>query len=110
MIFLIKVVTSVIIIVGLTELTKKLPVLSGLIASMPLVTVIILIWIYVENQNPSVMKSFVNSVLWGLVPTFLFFVAMAILLKKHLSFPLALVLSYLVWGIGVLVHQLWIKE
>ena len=49
------------VIVVVTEAAKRSDKLGGLIAALPLVTVIALIWLYVENQPQSEQDLYVES-------------------------------------------------
>jgi hypothetical protein len=46
-----KVFLSAIIIVGVSEIAKRSSVLGGLIASLPLVSILAMIWIYIDTKD-----------------------------------------------------------
>jgi hypothetical protein len=45
------------------------------------------------------------GVLWGLAPTLFFFVAAIPMLKRGVSFPLTLAVSFVLWAAAAFVHQ-----
>ncbi len=107
---LLKVVISVAIILGATLIGKKLPAAAGLVSVMPLTGLLVLVWMYLENKgNPEIMQNFTKGALWGILPTFLFFVAAFFCFRKNLSLPITLVASFGVWLGAAVVHQ-WVLK
>src|SRR5271157_1200859 len=104
--FLIKILISVAIIVVCTQIGRSFPSLSGLIATMPIVSVIILVWIYSDNLgNFKLMEDFTRAALWGIIPSILYFVAAYISFMKHYRSGVVLCVSFGTWLVGALVHQ-----
>jgi len=102
--FWLKLIVSAFVIVILSELAKKMPCLSGVIAAMPLTTLLVIIWLKIEKNPSNVIISFSKGVIIGIAPTIIFFVSFIILLKK-MPFTTSLILSMLVWLIVVLVFR-----
>ena len=50
--YLIKLGLTAVVIVLISEVSKKLPLLGSLIASLPLISVLGMIWMYWEIKNP----------------------------------------------------------
>ena len=48
---LFKGLVSAVIIVALSELARRHAVLSGLLAAMPLTTLLVILWVYVDTRN-----------------------------------------------------------
>jgi len=106
----IKTLLSVILILVATGIGHKLPSTAGLIAVMPLTSVIILVWIYIENKgDPVVMQEFARGALWGILPSILFFFVALICFKKQLPLSVVLLLSFGVWTLTALIHQWMLK-
>ncbi len=104
---LFKGLVSAVIIVALSELARRHAVLSGLLAAMPLTTLLVILWVYVDTRNVAKIEAFSQSVLWALLPTAFFFVALVVALKRGLSFWPALGLSMGLWMVGAFIH-LWL--
>lgn len=102
----IKGLLSAAIIVALSELAKKHALLSGLLAAMPLTTLLVILWVYFDTKDVDKIQVFSRSVLFALLPTALFFVSLVVALKKGASFWIALFLSLGVWSAGACLH-LW---
>ncbi len=91
-----KVLITAVLIVIVTEVSKRTGYLGGLIASLPLVSYLSIIWLYAENDNKQeavqIVSQHATSVLWFVLPTLPFFLVLPWLLK-HLPFAGAMVIS-----------------
>ena len=103
--FIVKVGVSALIIAGVSELAKRMPSLGGLIAAMPLTTLLALIWLYTETGDYQLAQSFTRSVLFAIIPTVFFFIAALALFKKGVPFIMVLGMSFAVYIAAALVHQ-----
>ncbi|MDF1525785.1 MAG: DUF3147 family protein [bacterium] len=103
--FFIKVAVSAFIIAGVSELAKRMPSLGGLIAAMPLTTLLVLIWLYAETGDYQLAYDFTRSVLFAIVPTIFFFITALYLFKKGVSFITILVVSFVIFLGAAAVHQ-----
>ena len=83
------------VIVVVTEAAKRSDKLGGFIAALPLVTVIALIWLYLENQPQEKIANHAWYTFWYVVPTLPMFLVFPILLPK-LGFWLTLGASVLI--------------
>ena len=57
------------VVVLVSEVAKRSDKLGGLIAALPMVTVLTLIWLYVENQPASKIANHAWYTFWYVVPT-----------------------------------------
>jgi F0F1-type ATP synthase assembly protein I len=74
--FIVKLLVSNLIIISCVLLGRRFPSLAGLIATMPITTLIVLLWLHSDNQGDSrLLTPFVGGVFWGIIPTLLFFAA-----------------------------------
>ncbi len=103
--FLVKVVISALIIAGVSELAKKLPSLGGLIAAMPLTTLLALIWLYTDTGDYQLAATFTRSVLFAIIPTIFFFITALLLFRRGVPFPMILIISFAVFALGAVIHQ-----
>lgn len=74
-------------VVLISEVAKKSDRLGGLIAALPLVTVLTLIWLYVEKQSESKIANHAWYTFWYVVPTLPMFLAFPFLLKRFGFWP-----------------------
>ncbi len=70
------------VVVLVSELAKANDKLGGLIASLPLVTVLALIWLYVEQQPMTKIANHAYYTFWYVIPTLPMFLLFPYLLPK----------------------------
>ena len=103
--FIIKIFVSACIIATVSEIAKKFPSVGGLIAAMPITTLLSMIWIYYENKDLNLISNFLFSVLIGTFISFIFFVAAIFFIKKGMNFYLTIFLSTIILGASVFIYQ-----
>lgn len=74
-------ITSAIVVV-VSELAKRSDRVGGLIAALPMVTFLALIWLYVEKQPADKIASHAWYTFWYVVPTLPMFLAFPLLLSR----------------------------
>ena len=70
------------VVVLVSEVAKRSDRLGGLLAALPLVTVLALIWLYVEHQPSSKIANHAWYTFWYVVPTLPMFLAFPLLLPR----------------------------
>ena len=80
------------VVVVVSEAAKRSDRLGGLIAALPLVTFLALVWLYIEKQPQEKIANHAWFTFWYVVPTLPMFLAFPALLPK-LGFWLTLVAS-----------------
>jgi chromate transport protein ChrA len=108
--FAVKIVVSALIIAAVSELAKRLPSLGGLIAAMPLTTLLALIWLYAETGDYQLAQTFTRSVLFAIIPTVFFFIAVLTLFKRGIPFWLVLILGFAIYIGAALVHRHFLPD
>jgi hypothetical protein len=106
--YALKVLLSVVVIVAVSEVSKRSSFLGGLLASLPLVSLLSFAWLYYETKDAAKIAALSWSVFWLVIPSLLLFVALPLLLKAGFRFPLALTSSIgvMLAGYGVMVGVL----
>lgn len=104
----VKLIISNIVIIACVILGKKTPALAGLIAAMPLTTLIALTILYSETSaaGTAVVEKFLESVILGIFPTVIFFAVVLYSLKHGLTFVAAIAAGAFAWLIGAYLHRL----
>ena len=69
-------------VVLISEIAKRSDKLGGLVAALPLVTILALIWLYVEKQSPEKIANHAWYTFWYVVPTLPMFLAFPWLLAR----------------------------
>ena len=91
--FCFKVFISALIIAAVSELSKRNAFLGAFLASLPLVSVLAMVWLYVDTQNPLEVAKLSQSILWLILPSLTLFLVLPVLLKQQMNFYLALIIS-----------------
>jgi hypothetical protein len=91
--YIIKVVLSAVLIVAVSEASKKSSLIGGILASIPLVSVLAMIWLYMETKDIQKISQLSTSVFWLVLPSLSMFLLLPYLLKLKLDFFLALLIS-----------------
>lgn len=75
------------VVVLVSEAAKRSDRLGGFIAALPLVTVLALIWLYVEEQPMEKIANHAWYTFWYVVPTLPMFLAFPVLLPRFGFWP-----------------------
>ncbi len=84
---IIKYLITAVVVVLVSEFAKASDKLGGLIAALPLVTVLTLIWLYVEKQPVSKISNHAYYTFWYVIPTLPMFLLFPYLLPKWGFWP-----------------------
>jgi hypothetical protein len=92
MTYLIKVVVSALMIVAITEATKRFGFWGSLLASLPLLSLISMLWIYIDTKDIQKISTFSIQLFWFVIPSLGLFASLPWLLGRY-SFYVALIIS-----------------
>lgn len=106
--FITKILISALIIAFVSEIAKRYTLLGGLIAAMPITTLLSIIWIYFDKKDTALISNFLISVVFGTILSFIFFICAILLLKKGMNFYLTLIISLSVLGTSAYFYQKFI--
>ena len=112
--YLIKLIFSAIIIVIISELSKKSSFLGGLFASIPLISFFALFWIYFDTKDIYKIVNLSYSIFWLVIPSLGLFLILPGLLKYGLNFYssifIAIILTmFLYWIMLIILSYFGIK-
>jgi small-conductance mechanosensitive channel len=88
-----KTIISAAIIVAVSEISKRSSLLGAILASLPLVSYLGIIWLYIDTGSQAKVAQLSKSVFWMVIPSLSFFIVFPILLKTELNFYLSLFIS-----------------
>lgn len=88
-----KYLLSAAIVVAVSELAKRSATVGGLVASLPLVSLLAFFWLYRETGSVERVASLSTSIFWFVLPSLVLFLALPALLRRGFSFSSALALS-----------------
>jgi hypothetical protein len=87
------------IIVVISEVSKRLPLLGSLIASLPLISVLGMVWMYGETKDLIRIADHAEGTFWYVLPSLPMFLLMPFLLRKGISFSAALSVGIALTGV-----------
>ena len=70
------------LVVFISEVAKRSDRLGGFIAALPLMTLLTLVWLYVENQPEEKIANHAYYTFWYVIPTLPMFLLFPLLLPK----------------------------
>lgn len=102
-----KAILSGIIIAIVSEVAKRSPGLGALIASLPLVSILAMIWLWRDTSDATRIANHAEATFWLVLPTMPMFLVLPWLLRQGTDFWLALGLSCLM-TIALYLLTLWL--
>ena len=93
---IIKILVSSGIIFLVSEIAKKNTFFAGLIASIPLVSILSMLWLYFETEDIEKIKNLSNSILWMVIPSLTLFLSLPVLINIGFNFYISLIISIII--------------
>ncbi|CCB67343.1 MULTISPECIES: DUF3147 family protein [unclassified Hyphomicrobium] len=81
------------LVVAISEIAKRSTVFGGIVASLPLTSLLAFIWLYGETGDTAKIASLSTSIFWYVLPSLVLFLALPILLGHGLNFWLSLAIA-----------------
>ena len=89
---LIKAGISGVIVAAVSEVARRYPGWGGLIASLPLTSLLAMVWLYRDSSDPERVAELSVGTFWFFLPSIPLFVALPMLLRSGLGFWASLAL------------------
>jgi ABC-type nickel/cobalt efflux system permease component RcnA len=86
----IKAIVSALIIVAVSELGKRSPSMAALLASLPLISVLGMIWLWRDTTDTARLATHAEATFWYVIPSLPMFLLIPILLRNGVGFCLSL--------------------
>lgn len=104
---LVKAILSGIIIAAVSEIAKRYPEFGALIASLPLISLLAMIWLWRDTADPVRMAAHAEATFWFVLPSLPMFLLIPAMLRQGVSFWIALVTGCAV-TIALYLSMTWI--
>jgi hypothetical protein len=104
-----KILVSAIIIAGVTTISKKYPTYGGIVAALPLVSLLSLFWLYIQGEQAHNLNKFIIGVLYGFPATVVLLLVVALCLKYSLSLFLSIGFGIAGWSIILALQNFLLK-
>ena len=93
--FIIKTLISAAIIAMVSEIAKRSPGFAALIASLPLVSILAMLWMYQEGSDVERIASHAEATFWLVLPSLPMFLLLPLMLRHGIGFFVALAVNCL---------------
>ncbi|MFP2768142.1 DUF3147 family protein [Oceanisphaera sp. KMM 10153] len=100
--YIIKVVITTVLVVAISEVAKRSSVVGAIMASVPLISVLAMIWLYIDTKDVTKISNLSISIFWLVIPSLALFLTLPFLLAQGLNFYLSMSVS-----IGVTIVCYW---
>lgn len=101
-----KVLISGLIIGLVTEIARRFPMYGGVLAALPLVSILSIIWLTAQGEDVQHSNKFIIGVLMGLPATAVMLVVIYVVLKQSWHLSIAIVLGCVAWVLFLMCQKL----
>ena len=89
----VKVLVTSVLVVAIAEAGKRSSLLGALLASLPLTSLIAMIWLYADTRDGEKVADLASSIFWLVLPSLILFVALPLLLRRGVPFAASLTIA-----------------
>lgn len=89
----IKVLVTAVLVVAIAEVAKRSTLFGGILASLPLTSLLAFIWLYGETGDAGKVASLSYSIFWYVLPSLVLFIVLPLLLARGFDFWLSLAIA-----------------
>ncbi len=80
--YFIKIILSAVLIVLISEISKRTSFWGGLIASLPITSLLAIIWLYIDTGDKEKVSKLSINIFWFVLPSLLFFITLPFFITK----------------------------
>jgi hypothetical protein len=110
MYYLIKVLLSSVTIVVVSEISKRSTLIGSILASIPIVSLLAIVWIYIDTKDIAKIAGLSQGIFWLVIPSLIFFILFPVLLRKNIEFWLSLGVSLTIMIAGYFIMLFILKK
>ncbi|MFS3137420.1 DUF3147 family protein [Gluconacetobacter sacchari] len=93
MFFVFKAALSGVLIAVVSAVARRYPGFGALIASLPLVSILGMLWLWQETKDPTRMEIHVGATFWYIIPSLPMFLLITLMMRHGIYFYWALALG-----------------
>jgi hypothetical protein len=105
MYLVVKALLSGLVIAVASEAARRWTLLGAILISLPLTSILALAWLYFDTRDAQQVIDLSWSILWVVVPSLVFFIALPLLLRSGLVFVPALLVACAITAVA---YAAWI--
>ena len=96
---LFKILFTAIIVVVISEIAKKSTLIAGIVASIPLTSLLAFVWLHFDTQDIESIRDLSRNILLMIPPSLTFFISLYFIVGWNMSFYLSLFTSIVLTAI-----------
>jgi hypothetical protein len=86
----IKAAVSGVIVAAVSEIARRYPGWGGLVASLPLTSLLAMLWLWRDTRDPGRVAELAGSTFWFILPSLPLFIVLPLLLRSNLGLWLSM--------------------
>lgn len=94
--YTLKIAVTTVLVVVISEIAKRSSLAGAILASIPLVSVLAMIWLYIDTKSIEKIGALSTSIFWLVIPSLALFISLPVLLKQGINFYISISLSVVV--------------
>ncbi len=94
--YIIKIVITTLLVVIISEISKRSSFIGAILASVPLISVLAMVWLYIDTENIEKVNTLAKSIFWLVIPSLALFISLPLLLKNGINFYISMTLSIII--------------
>jgi len=99
----VKVAVTALLVVAIAEVAKRSSLVGAVLASIPLTSVLAMIWLYADTGDAEKVARLATGIFWLVLPSLILFITLPLLLRAGWPFVVSLVASCALTAAGYLV-------
>ncbi len=112
--YITKIIVTVALVILISEISKKSSLVGAILASVPLVSVLAMAWLYIDTKDAQKVSALASSVFWLVIPSLSLFISLPLFLKNGFNFYLGMGASIIItiacyYGIIVILSHFGVK-
>jgi hypothetical protein len=88
--YIVKITVTTALVVLISEIGKRSSVAGALLASLPIVSILAMLWLYSDTRDATQVAALARSIFWLVLPSLLLFLVLPMLLERGLNFYVSL--------------------
>ena len=88
-----KVLLTSVLVVAVSETAKRSVLFGAILASIPLTSVLAMVWLYVDTGDTEKVARLANGIFWLVLPSLVLFLSLPLLLRSGMDFYASLAAS-----------------
>ena len=91
--YALKVLATSVLVVAASEAAKRSTLVGAILASLPLTSLLAMIWLWAGTKDPEKVAALANGIFWLLLPSLALLIALPFLLRKGVPFVPSLLIG-----------------